>query len=46
MAFVFLFLDAVAQVFIPRYIGQMLDSLAQYQHSEDSIVGQDIWIIP
>lgn len=42
-AFVFLILAAVAQVLIPRYTGDMLDSIAKYS---PEIHEGDIWKVP
>jgi len=41
-AFVFLILAAVAQVLIPRYTGNMLDSIATYSDGDKG----DIWSVP
>jgi len=46
LAFVFLILAAVCQVLIPRYTGNILDSLAHYSSSDNSGKGKDIWDIP
>lgn len=41
-AFVFLILAAIAQVLIPRYTGNMLDSIATYSDGDKG----DIWSVP
>ena len=44
-AFVFLILAAVAQVLVPKYMGNMLDSLANYTPGDDGN-HNDIWNVP
>lgn len=47
MAFVFLLLAAMAQIYIPRYTGMILDSLtATYASEDDDAKRESIWDIP
>jgi len=46
MAFVFLLLAAAAQVYIPRYTGNVLDSLAHAYNDDSKKKNSDIWDIP
>lgn len=43
LAFLFLILAAIAQVLIPRYTGNMLDSIAKYSPDMHK---EDIWSVP
>jgi ATP-binding cassette subfamily B (MDR/TAP) protein 9 len=43
LAFLFLILAAIAQVLIPRYTGNMLDSIAKYS---PDVHNKDIWNVP
>jgi hypothetical protein len=47
MAFVFLLLAAMAQIYIPRFTGKILDSLtATYAGKDDDAKRESIWDIP
>lgn len=47
LAFVFLLLAAMAQIYIPRYTGNILDSLtATYASEDDNAKHESIWDIP
>ena len=46
LAFVFLILAAVAQVLIPRFTGNMLDSIAKYSPEDRESGNVNIWEVP
>ena len=47
MAFVFLLLAAMAQIYIPRFTGNILDALTEtYQDEDDDANRTPIWDVP